>query len=61
METAGARIRASEYPQASTKAKERMNAPTRVNWYRISLFLLLAGAVAWSIGFAAGLIVILWN
>lgn len=38
-----------------------MDAPTRVNWYRISLFLLLAGAVAWSIGFAAGLIVILWN
>ena len=42
-------------------APTRMNAPARVNWYRISLFLLLAGALAWSVGFAAGLIVILWN
>ena len=38
-----------------------MNAPTRVNWYRISLVVLLAGALAWSLGFAAGVIVMLWN
>jgi hypothetical protein len=38
-----------------------MKTPPRVNWYRISLYLLLAGAVAWSVGFVAGVIVILWN
>ena len=38
-----------------------MSAPTRVNWYRISLYVVLAGVVAWSLGFAAGVVVILFN
>ena len=38
-----------------------MKTPPRVNWYRISLWVLLAAAVAWSVGFVAGVIVILWN
>jgi hypothetical protein len=38
-----------------------MTAPTRVNWHRIALFLVLAGVLAWSLGFAVGLIVILFN
>ena len=36
-----------------------MTAPARVNWYRISLFVVLAGVLAWSLGFAAGVIVVL--
>ena len=36
-----------------------MTAPARVNWYRISLFVVLAGVLAWSLGFAAGVVVVL--
>jgi hypothetical protein len=38
-----------------------MTAPARVNWYRVSLLVALAGVLAWSLGFAAGVIVILLN
>jgi hypothetical protein len=38
-----------------------MSAPVRVNWYRISLFVVLSAVLAWSLGFAIGVIVILYN
>jgi hypothetical protein len=38
-----------------------MSAPTRVNWYRISFYLVLSAVLAWSVGFAIGIIVILYN
>ena len=40
---------------------EDMSAPARVNWYRISFYVVLAGVLAWSLGFAIGIIVILYN
>jgi hypothetical protein len=38
-----------------------MSVPARVNWYRISLFVVLSAVLAWGLGFAIGVIVILYN